>query len=261
MGVSLLGLLLLGLFIAGVLVYMLRRRKLLKKTKNASSFELLNSSLTLPPMKKDHLNSPVNPLPKPPRTGLYGDAFSRMSVSTIADDSQVMLTGQDELNCNYIPSPHMVFSRPQQSDTSSSFVSWLDNRPGSRASIVTISSVMSSPPVEISTELPHHLLPLVHSHSHPPYPAHSRPGYVTLPRKAKPRSQLDCLGPRTSADGSSHTNINKITLHGVKFSPSQPAVLEERANSVAVAADVEVRAESPLQQRSLLDPILEQELE
>jgi len=43
-----------------------------------------------------------------------------------------------------------------------------------------------------------------------PYP---RPGYVTLPRRPKQRPALlldDGLGPRTSADGSSHSNISQL---------------------------------------------------
>ena len=130
-------------------------------------------------MRRDQLDPAfVNPLPKPPRTG----ASSRRSLALGPNDSHVLLTEQDELNCNYLtrgpsPGPHLMFSS-QSFPTSSSIsehpalVSWLDNRPGSRASIVTLSSLVSSPPVVPS---------LVHSQTHPPS-GQARPGYVTLPR-------------------------------------------------------------------------------
>ena len=66
------------------------------------------------------------------------------------EDSRQRLVWQDDLNSNYVSSPYMMFSRPEHSDTSSSLISWLDNRPGSRASIVTLSTMVSS----LQSELP-----------------------------------------------------------------------------------------------------------
>ena len=236
------------MLLLGVLTYIFwKKNKRYQKESNTSSFELLNCSSSLPPMRRDLSDlSSINPVPKPPRTGQYGDSFSRMSVATAHgddDDSKLRLTWQDELNCNYVSSPYMMFSQPVLSDSSRSFVSWLDNRPGSRASIVTMSTMISSP-----SDLPPSLQ---HSHSHPPRsqqkPGLARPGYVTLPRKVRPRAGLDCLGPRTSADGSSLSNINKF-----------PSVAETGGET-----GLELWTESAAEElkRSLLDPILEQDLE
>ena len=132
------------------LVWFLKRKKIQRKS-NASSFELLNASSTLPSMRKEELDrSSINPVPKPPRTGVYGEAFSRMSLAMPREDSRQRLVWQDDLNSNYVSSPYMMFSRPEHSDTSSSLISWLDNRPGSRASIVTLSTMVSS----LQSELP-----------------------------------------------------------------------------------------------------------
>ena len=245
----------------GLLVFLLWRKKFRKERKE-SDFEMMSSSSvstlptfpTLPPMRRDQLEpSFINPVPKPPRTG----ASSR-SLALDANDSHVLLTEQDELNCNYMtatPRPHIIFSNQSFAPSSSlsdhpALVSWLDNRPGSRASIVTVSSLVSSPPVIPS---------LVHSQTHPPC-AQARPGYVTLPRKPKQRppvSALDYLGPRTSGDGSSHSNINKISLTAMKFPP-----MPENNPQLEGTADFEEEvggADTPPLQRSLLDPIPEQE--
>ena len=273
-GLSILGgFALMSLFI-GLLVYLLWRKKFQKKTKD-SSFEMMSSSSssnpnmsvstllpkfpTLPPMRRDQLGpSFINPVPKPPRTG----ASSRSSLALGPNDSHVVLTEQDELNCNYMMagpgpshSPHLMFSNQSFATSSSisdhpAFVSWLDNRPGSRASIVTVSSLVSSPPAIPS---------LVHSHTHPPC-SQARPGYVTLPRKPKQRppvSTVDYLGPRTSGDGSSLTNINKITLTAMKF-PPLPENIQQLEPTTGLEQEVGGADTSPLQ-RSLLDPIPEQE--
>ena len=176
-GLSILGgFALMSIFI-GLLVYLLWRKKFRKEPKQ-SSFEMLSPSSsssastllptfpTLPPMRRDQLEAAfINPVPKPPRTG----ACSRRSLALGANDSHVLLTEQDELNCNYMSpgysqSPHLLFSNQSFATSSSisehpALVSWLDNRPGSRASIVTVSSLVSSPPV-----VPN----LVHSQTHPP---------------------------------------------------------------------------------------------
>ena len=230
----------------GLLVFLLWRKNERNERKERS-FEMLSSSSsvstlptfpTLPPMRRDQLEqSFINPVPKPPRTG----ASSRLSLALdAANDSAVLLTEQDELNCNYLAS----------SQSSQPALSWLDNRPGSRASIVTISSLVSSPPAIPS---------LAHSQTHPPC-GQARPGYVTLPRKPKQRppvSAVDYLGPRTSGDGSSHSNINKITLTAMKFPP-----LPENNPQLEGTAGLEQEvggADTPPLQRSLLDPIPEQE--
>ena len=105
------------------LVWFLKRKKIQRKS-NASSFELLNASSTLPSMRKEELDrSSINPVPKPPRTGVYGEAFSRMSLALPREDSRQRLVWQDDLNSNYVSSPCMMFSRPEHSDTSSSLIS------------------------------------------------------------------------------------------------------------------------------------------
>jgi len=98
-----------------------------------------------------------------------------------------------------------------------------------------------------------------------PYP---RPGYVTLPRRPKQRPALvldDGLGPRTSADGSSNSNI--CQLHGSSISaintiglplPSNPAdtMMHMRTSTpnTSLASEYSTTAST-----ALLHPIPEQE--
>ena len=80
---------------------------------------------------------------------------------------------------------------------------------------------------------------------------------VTRKPKARPPvSTVDYLGPRTSGDGSSHTNINKIALSltAMKFPP-----LPENNLQLETTAGLqeEVGGADNTLQRSLLDPIQE----
>ena len=107
MGLSISGGFAILMLLLGVLAYIFwKKNKKYQKESNTSSFELLNCSSSLPPMRRDLSDlSSINPVPKPPRTGQYGDSFSRMSVATAHgddDDSKLRLTWQDELNCNYV---------------------------------------------------------------------------------------------------------------------------------------------------------------
>ena len=76
------------------------------------------------------------------------------------------------------------------------------------------------------------------------------------PKARPPVSTVDYLGPRTSGDGSSHTNINKIALSltAMKFPP-----LPENNLQLETTAGLqeEVGGTDNTLQRSLLDPIQE----
>ena len=58
--------------VLGSLFCYFRHKKKVSTAGNVSSFSILNNSNSLPPMKKEDLDIPwSNPVPKPPRIGLY----------------------------------------------------------------------------------------------------------------------------------------------------------------------------------------------
>ena len=89
------------------------------------------------------------------------------------------------------------------------------NLAGSRASIGTLSSISTINPIYGTIRRPYHPQ---HTNAHyqamtPSLNCHQRPGYVTLPRRPKQRPALplgDSLGPRSNADGCSHSNISTL---------------------------------------------------
>ena len=69
---------------------------------------------------------------------------------------------------------------------------------------------------------------------HHPYQAippmcHQRPGYVTLPRRPRssqrPALPLDYLGPRSSADGCSHSSISTLPLNRSNYHQCNSTIL------------------------------------
>ena len=119
---------------------------------------------------------------------------------------------------HYISNQHLYNfpqypSQPPRVPDNLESLQWLHQRPGSRASIGTVSTMMSSYYSDYPPSSTEHKPPsLVRNQTHPPQQQQTRPGYVTLPRKPKARPPspfipLDNLGPRTSADGSSFHNI------------------------------------------------------
>jgi len=124
----------------------------------------------------------------------------------------------------YAPSPpHEAYKSPTNPLDCPDLFPLLCNRPGSRASIGTISTVSTLHPGYATTMHPYlHYLP---QQSYPPHHQsmvqtnyHPRPGYVTLPRRPKQSHQRslstgDSLGPRTSADGCSHSNISTLPMN------------------------------------------------
>jgi len=98
----------------------------------------------------------------------------------------------------------------------SSLFTPMTNKPFSRDSIGTISTLPD--PIYNCVRRTTTFPPQYHSYAHStPVPTlwHQRPGYVTLPRRprySKCQDQLlDTLGPRTSADGCSHSNISSMS--------------------------------------------------
>ena len=208
-------------------------RKYMKSSKPPDSdniYAILNSSSSLPPMRKEDLHAPwvaneANPVPKPPRTGFYNnDSYS----ATVSRRSSVAIPGivanHDTFLSHYVSNKQLDQPdlRPGHEHSlglrdnleTPELLQWLNNRPGSRASIGTASTLMSSHLSDNpASPLPLHQPPyLSRNQTHPPIQV-SRPGYVTLPRKPKIRPQmipLDTLGPRTSGDGASFHNISSM---------------------------------------------------
>jgi len=216
---------LIALLVGGLILY----RKCSKPSKPSESsniYSILNNSNSLPTMKKDAPNVPwsaedANPLPKPPRTGFYNNGSLSNSSVTCSRRASVAIPGivanHDTFLSHYVSHQQLAHTGPQDTDVdlrdsleTPELLQWLNNRPGSRASIGTASTLMSSLNTDYSSfsQPP----PLARNQTHPPNQI-SRPGYVTLPRKPKNGHQLiplETLGPRTSGDGASFHNISSM---------------------------------------------------
>jgi len=177
--------------------------------------------------------TPTNPVPKPPRVGDYGKmscedipgTLSRCSTrqtylpAETCDRDTSHLSGdshEDDSWARYEnftphghPSMHFIDSLDQ--------IPLMSNLAGSRASIGTLSTISTIDPVYGTMRRPYqpqHTTALSQAMAPPPN-CHPRPGYVTLPRRPKQRPALplgDSLGPRSSADGCSHSNISTLPL-------------------------------------------------
>jgi len=204
-----------------VFVYCIWIRK--KSPTNQSSFAILNSSTSLPPMRRDDLDVKfTNPIPKPPRTGVYNNNFlNSVDCSTLGRRKNLNMPGIVANDCfvsHYISNHHLV-SDPRNSPDflqSPELLTMINNQPGSRSSVGTLSTSVSSyqkneyHPYPTPTFLPQ----FQRNQTHPPQ-NYSRPGYVTLPRRPRsrpvnpfPSVPLDDLGPRTRGDGSSLHSID-----------------------------------------------------
>ena len=213
---------LIALIAGGVILYR-KRRTSPKPSDSSNIYSILNNSSSLPSMKKDTSDAPwvaeeTNPLPKPPRTGFYNN--DNYSSATCSRRASVAIPGivanHDTFLSHYVSHQQLAHTVPSPSlglrDNleTPELLQWLNNRPGSRASIGTASTLMSSQLSDYpSLSQPP---PLTRNETHPPNQI-SRPGYVTLPRKPRVRPQmipLDTLGPRTSGDGASFHNISSM---------------------------------------------------
>merc|ERR1719186_1172898 len=224
-----------------ILLCCVRKFKAIKTSGLSNSFTILQYSDKGPAKDREKLKQAwTNPMPKPPRTGAYNTisyedmprTLSRSSTGQtylLADtyDGDTSHVSGDGYNDATLPRVETDWTRyaataplgayKYSSDhlDSPDMFTLISNRPGSRASLGTISTI---DPVYAAIK---------HSHTHPLYPfpphhqavlspsCHTRPGYVTLPRRPKQShyrslSTGDCLGPRTSADGCSHTNISTL---------------------------------------------------
>jgi len=245
-----------------ILVCCIIRRKGIKSSSHSRSFTTLEYEKKPAKDHDDFKPTWTNPMPKPPRTG----AYDRMSCEDIpgtlsrsstrqtylasdpeypdGDTSHLTGDGHEEATlprgetgwtrCGHPPGLGVDDSYTRDLFTP------LSNRPGSRSSVGTISTF---DPIYGTVR---RTLPPQYAHSpHHPYQAiplacHQRPGYVTLPRIPKssqrPALPLDYLGPRSSADGCSHSSIstlplNKSTYHQCNstilppYSPPPPATI------------------------------------
>ena len=253
----------------------------LHNTSVSSTFALLSSASVLPPMvraaESEHgpASHPTNPVPKPPRTGVYSNLGRRSSLAlppgVRSQDSLLAPHYGDSLEC-----PELL--------------RWLSHRPGSRASVGTASTLLSSHH-EAAAQLQHPAPPppLARHQTHPPHQPAARPGYVTLPRKPRSRPltpapsvclPLELLGPRTSADGSSFHNIasmvspthpadHRLVLPHMQFSTAAATVVTHNNNNNIVSSSKvgeeasehseEVEEDTAATSRPALDTILEQE--
>ena len=120
----------------------------------------------------------------------------------------------------------------------------MSNIAGSRASIGSLSTISTIDPIYGTIRRPYHPQ---HTNAHcqampPPPNCHQRPGYVTLPRRPKQRPALplgDSLGPRSNADGCSHSNISTLPLdklmnHQCKSTTLLPYTPPTPASSTAI---------------------------
>ena len=212
------------LSVLGSLFCYWRHKKKVSESGNVSSFSILNNTNSLPPMKKEDLDIPFsNPVPKPPRIGLYNSNNNvlhgvDLDSSTLRSNNAAVPYNHERFLSHYISNQHLYNfpqypSQPPRVPDNLESLPWLHQRPGSRASIGTVSTMMSSYYSDYPPSSTEHKPPsLVRNQTHPPQQQQTRPGYVTLPRKPKTRPPspfipLDNLGPRTSADGSSFHNI------------------------------------------------------
>lgn len=232
--------LLILLGVTGSVLCYCRHRKKVAAEGNVSSFSILNNTNSLPPMKKEDLNVPwTNPVPKPPRIGLYNsnnNVVTGVDLNSSTLRSSLNMPGiaavpynHERFLSHYISNQYLSHFPPAQYQSPQMRVNdnlemenpellhWLHQRPGSRASIGTVSTMVSSYNSDYPASalaMSHHPPSLVRNQTHPPQ-QQTRPGYVTLPRKPKTRPlspfiPLDSLGPRTSADGSSFHNISTM---------------------------------------------------
>jgi len=279
-----------------------------RTSSHSSSFTILDYKDTKPTKDLDLFRpSWTNPMPKPPRTGAYDKmscedipgTLSRSSTRQTylladpcdGDTSHLSVDGYDSAT---LPRSDTDWTRHEKTVTAPYPTDTLlmlppfCNQAGSRASVGTISTI---DPIYGTVR---RTLPPQYAYA-PHYPAmpsvcHSRPGYVTLPRRPKisrrPALPLgDSLGPRSSADGCSHSNIASLPMnmsfdHQCKstmlppYSPPPPASItaintvglppvqipspEEdppmRTSTPKTAPDL-----SPPSSRALLDTILEQD--
>jgi hypothetical protein len=241
----------------------------------------------------------VNPLPKPPRSGLHGcmswtrpgpeDASVLLSRSSSVQTTTV--SARDTASVSSVSSK--VNSRPPPSyiniselvPTSKVFNPYINyseplenvahlltsNEPGSRASIGTLCSIFSNMDLKVSPKKTGSI---------------SRPGYVTLPRRPpRPSSPWpDCyLGPRTLGDGSSVGTLNRsldqttykptvqelpclyagsssaINTSGLPSVTPAGSVSQEELRTVEETLDVTMSVHSPQSHRHHLDTIPEQD--
>merc|ERR1719318_680546 len=175
----------------------------------------------------------ANPVPKPPRIGDYG----KMSCEDIPGTLSRCSTRQTYLHADTCDrdTSHLNGDSPEDDtwaryDNFTSlgqpgmhFIDGLDQIPlmsnlaGSRASLGTLSTISTIDPIYGTIRRPYNPQhTTAHYQAMPPPPnCHPRPGYVTLPRRPKQRPALplgDTLGPRSSADGCSHSNISTLPL-------------------------------------------------
>ena len=224
------------------LYFLLRSKKNCKVKSNDSNddvddinntYAILDTSNSLPGMRKEGSSNInwTNPLPKPPRTGAY-DIGTVINSATLDRNTNINIQGivptdRDRFMSHYVSSQylgppglphhdhvHAVGDAPHLDHLELMHLI-PHNRPGSRASIGTASTLVSShtqDPLSQSFNVPQ----LNRTQTHPPQ---YRPGYVTLPRRPRSRPltpssltpsssiPLDHLGPRSSGDGSSFHNI------------------------------------------------------
>merc|ERR1719244_2065770 len=144
-------------------------------------------------MRKDDLEVKfTNPVPKPPRTGVYNSNFVVNSVdcSTLGRRTNFNLpvpgiVANDCLVSHYISNQHLTSSDPRNYPDflqSPELLTMVRNQPGSRSSVGTISTSVS---VYQKNEYPSYpqnpsFMPQIQrNQTHPPQ-NYARPGYVTL---------------------------------------------------------------------------------
>ena len=285
-----------ALIAGGVILYR-KCRTSPKPSDTSNIYSILNSSTSLPSMRKDASDVPwvageTNPLPKPPRTGFYNnDSYSSATCSRRASVAiPGIVANHETFLSHYVSHQQLDQPVPVLRDTleTPELLQWLDNRPGSRASVGTTSTMMSSQPSHYPASVSPFPQPpsLSRNQTHPPNQQISRPGYVTLPRKPKnrpPMIPLETLGPRTSGDGASFHNISsmmtppiadkRLVLPHMQFSNSvnnNNILIKPEDASTPVQSDnhddcdiSEAKSEEILQNvstsRVVLDTILEQE--
>ena len=172
---------------------------------NESSYAILDTSNSLPAMRKEGSDiNWTNPLPKPPRTGVYS-VMSVIESSTLGrkpkmnvDIDGIVPNDRNRFISHYVSNQHLAIAPIYQSPIEMrradpleqmELLNWVPSRPGSRASIGTASTLLSHPS-ELHSQSFNFPAP-TRTATHPPQ---SRPGYVTLPRR--PRSRP--LTPSTS---------------------------------------------------------------
>jgi len=273
--------------VVSAIVYCIWIKK--KMPTNQSSFAILNSSTSLPPMRKDDLEVKfTNPVPKPPRTGVYNSNFVVNSVdcSTLGRRTNFNLpvpgiVANDCLVSHYISNQHLTSDYNHRSQEfsrnypdflqSPELLTMVRNQPGSRSSVGTISTSVSVYQKNEYPSYPSFMPQIQRNQTHPPQ-NYARPGYVTLPRRPRNRPvnpyhsiPLDDLGPRTRGDGSSlHSIDSRLMLpplnninnnnNVTNISDKHDVTVGELDTSMSVT---EVDESPP--NRKVLDTIIEQD--